>query len=245
MTGVTTTWPRAVTVDLDDTLFPQQEWLAGAWVAVARRGAGLGLPEAALLAALLEVAAAGSDRGGIVDGALDRVGGSRAHVPELVAAFAAHAPARLEPYPGAAQALRELAARLPVVCVTDGNPRVQQAKLDALGLRDVLHAVVVSDELEADGLRGRALRKPHPAPFRRALDLLGLDAAEVAHVGDRPAKDVAGAAAVGMRCVRVRTGEYAAVPDEPPAWRSRGWPIEGGPGKALKRLLADQRGRRR
>lgn len=32
---------------------------------------------------------------------------------------------------------------------------------------------------------------------------------------------------------------------EPPQWRTRGWPIEGGPGKAIKRLLADQRDRRR
>ena len=37
-------------------------------------------------------------------------------------------------------------------------------------------------------------------------------------------------------------GEFS---PEPPAWRSKGWPIEGGPGKALKRLLADQRARRR
>ena len=27
---------------------------------------------------------------------------------------------------------------------------------------------------------------------------------------------------------------------EPPAWRTRGWPIEGGPGKGIKRLLADR-----
>ena len=32
---------------------------------------------------------------------------------------------------------------------------------------------------------------------------------------------------------------------EPPAWRQQGWPIEGGPGKALKRLLARQRDRQR
>ena len=32
---------------------------------------------------------------------------------------------------------------------------------------------------------------------------------------------------------------------EPPAWRSRGWPIAGGPGKAAKRLLARKRERRR
>ena len=48
--------------------------------------------------------------------------------------------------------------------------------------------------------------------------------ADVVHVGDRPAKDVAGATAVGMRCLRVRTGEYADTPD--PAglvpWKSAG-----------------------
>ena len=32
---------------------------------------------------------------------------------------------------------------------------------------------------------------------------------------------------------------------EPPPWRSRGWPIEGGPGAAIKRLLARQRRARR
>lgn len=32
---------------------------------------------------------------------------------------------------------------------------------------------------------------------------------------------------------------------EPPTWRQRGWPIEGGPGKTIKRLLDEQRQRRR
>jgi hypothetical protein len=32
---------------------------------------------------------------------------------------------------------------------------------------------------------------------------------------------------------------------EPPAWRQKGWPIEGGPGRAVKDLLARQRERRR
>jgi hypothetical protein len=31
---------------------------------------------------------------------------------------------------------------------------------------------------------------------------------------------------------------------EPPGWRQRGWPIEGGPGAAIKRLLTRQRRRR-
>lgn len=32
---------------------------------------------------------------------------------------------------------------------------------------------------------------------------------------------------------------------EPPAWRQHGWPIEGGPGKAIQRLLDERRKRRR
>lgn len=32
---------------------------------------------------------------------------------------------------------------------------------------------------------------------------------------------------------------------EPPHWRTRGWPLDGGPGAAFKRLLADQRRRNR
>ncbi len=214
---------RGVTVDLDDTLFPQERWLAGAWRAVAARGGLLGLPEDELLAALHRAAAAGSDRGGIIDRALAELGGPAGHVPDLVDAFAGHAPSRLAPYPGVVDALSALAARAPVVCVTDGNPRIQHAKLDALGVRGLLQAVVVSDELVADGAAGRALRKPHPAPFRRALDLLGLPAGQVVHVGDRPAKDVAGALAVGIHPVRVLTGEYAAEPDGPHRpWRTVG-----------------------
>ena len=32
---------------------------------------------------------------------------------------------------------------------------------------------------------------------------------------------------------------------EPPAWRSKGWPVEGGPGISIKRLLEEKRNRRR
>ena len=210
----------AVTLDLDDTVFPQDQWLAGAWAAVADRGADLGLDRAPLLRALVRTAAEGSDRGGIIDRALAAVGvPPEEYVGELVAAFTGHAPARLTPYPGALEALGLLTAVVPVVLITDGNPGIQHGKVAALGLDRLVVHIVVSDELG-----GRDLRKPHPAPFRRALELLDQPAELVVHVGDRPGKDVAGAQAVGMRAVRVRTGEYAGLPD--PAglrpWRSAG-----------------------
>jgi len=41
------------------------------------------------------------------------------------------------------------------------------------------------------------------------------------------------------------SGSCSEFQPEPPAWRTRGWPIEGGPGKGIERLLADRRRRRR
>jgi FMN phosphatase YigB (HAD superfamily) len=41
-------------------------------------------------------------------------------------------------------------------------------------------------------------RKPHPGPFRRALELLGASAKEAAFVGDDPAWDIQGADGAGL-----------------------------------------------
>jgi len=199
----------AVTVDLDDTLYPQAAFLDGAWEAVADAGCDAGIDRGRLLAALLAECARGSDRGSIIDRAVAHVGAPAVSVPPLVAAFRTYAPPTLPPYPGALEALARLRALVPVACVTDGDPTIQRAKLGALGLERGFDAVVVSDEL------GRDRRKPHPAPFLRALDLLGVEAANAVHVGDRPEKDVAGPAAAGMSAIRVRTGEYADA-DVPP-----------------------------
>src|SRR5690349_19205205 len=130
MSGLTGRLPLAVTVDLDDTLFPQQDYLHGAWRAVADFGDRLGVPSEPLLAALCEIASLGSDRGHIIDRALAACGVSPRPelVAELVAAFRAHQPVSLTPYPGVAERLRQLREMLPVGCVTDGDPRIQHAK---------------------------------------------------------------------------------------------------------------------
>ncbi len=208
-------------VDLDDTLFPQSAYLEGAVAAVAGAAAARGLDGAAVRAALATEIAAGSDRGGTIDRALLAVGvpaaAVRDHVPALVAAFAGHRPAALPLYPGTAEALDALAAVLPLACLTDGEPGIQAAKLAATGLDRRLPVVVVTD-----ALGGRQLRKPHPAGLVEAARQLGVPASTLLVIGDRPAKDVAVAAAVGARAVRVRQGEHARVPDEPAAWAVTG-----------------------
>lgn len=66
--------------------------------------------------------------------------------------------------------------------------------VDRLGVGERVDAVVWSTDVGE--------RKPHPAPFLRALELLGVAAADALFVGDRLDEDVRGAAAVGMTTVQ-------------------------------------------
>lgn len=61
----------------------------------------------------------------------------------------------------------------------------------------------------ATGERARVLGKPSPDFFRLALDTAGVAAERAVMVGDDLTADVAGAQAVGMRGVLVRTGKGA------------------------------------
>ncbi len=204
--------PRAVTIDLDDTVFAQQAYLDGAWRAVAAAAGRRGLPEQALRAALTQIAAEGSDRGGIIDRALARCGvrARPALVADLVSVFRGFRPAGLPAYPGVPERLRELRQHVPVGCITDGDPSIQRAKIDALGLGQAFDTIMVSDEI------GRQFRKPHAAPFLAALGALGVAPGDAIHIGDRPEEDIAGPHRRGMRAIRVHTGEYADVADGSP-----------------------------
>ena len=222
---VTPVWdgppPLGVVVDLDDTLYPQADFLAGAARAVGAAAAAAGLDGAAVHTALLAELAAGSDTGGTIDRALLATGLDPARLPavlpELVAAFTGHHPDRLTPYPGVVEALTGLTAAAPLACLTDGTPEGQRAKLAATGLDRLLPVVVITDELG-----GRAARKPAPVGLLTAAARLGLPADRLLVIGDRPAKDVAVAAAVGARAIRIRQGEHAGAPDGPPAWAVTG-----------------------
>lgn len=204
---------RAVLFDLDDTLYPQDIWLATAWDAVADEAACAGVDRAAFRSALGDVAAEGSGKGRIIDRAADRIGAD-VDVGHLVETFRTCEVRLMSPYAGVTRALENLQRCFRTGLVTDGDPRIQRGKLHALRLERSFDAVVFSDEA------GREFRKPSPVPLLRAARRLGVDPSECVYVGDRPDKDVAAAQAANMRAVRVRTGEYAALPDEPPPWLS-------------------------
>jgi putative hydrolase of the HAD superfamily len=93
------------------------------------------------------------------------------------------------------ESLAELDVRLGIVSNADGLMGVRLAELEICqvgpGLGTNIECVVDSGNV--------GVMKPDPRIFEAALDLLGLDAAEVWYVGDMPAIDVVGARRAGVR----------------------------------------------
>lgn len=108
------------------------------------------------------------------------------------AAFAAFYAARNEVqlYADALPALQRLAARLPLISLSNGN-----ADLAQIGLRHLFTDCITAREFGA--------AKPAPGIFHEACRRLGLAPECVLHVGDDPQLDVDGARAAGLPCAWV------------------------------------------
>lgn len=103
-------------------------------------------------------------------------------------------------YPHVRSTLTELLRRGMRLAVLSDAPALQAwQRLHHLGLEHFFRPVVTFDDTGE--------RKPSPKPFRRALELLGLPAAEVLMVGDWPERDMIGARSVGMPTVFARYGD--------------------------------------
>ncbi|AGB36567.1 DUF5787 family protein [Natronococcus occultus] len=73
-------------------------------------------------------------------------------------------------------------------------------------------------------------------PDCRQFALRGTDGSQL-----RPYCEANGRCQTAAEC----SGSCPEFEPEPPSWRTKGWPIEGGPGKRCRRLLEDRRRRRR
>lgn len=93
---------------------------------------------------------------------------------------------QVEFYPDALEALRRIAARVPVAAVSNGN-----ADLQRIGIGELFAFQLGSREF--------GVAKPDPGIFHAACQRLGVEHAQVLHVGDHAEMDVAGAMRAGLR----------------------------------------------
>jgi putative hydrolase of the HAD superfamily len=200
---------RAVVFDLDDTLYPEREYVCSGFLAVsdwAARTLGFSAVKTAdQLTALYEQGI----RGRTFDIWLEKRGieERRAEcLEQMIQTYRAHVPC-LKPFPGMRELIMELGRSYQLGLVSDGLLSMQQNKWKALAFGDSFQAVVFSDAF------GRACWKPSRVPFEKVLDELGVSPEAAVYVGDNPSKDFIGARQIGMGTVRFRTvgGEHASA----------------------------------
>jgi len=92
-------------------------------------------------------------------------------------------------YPEVPEVLQQLQPRFQLAVVSNFDGRLRLI-LRHLGISKDFSYIFISSELGAD--------KPDPEIFRRAVNLMHLDAKDVLHVGDDPERDWKAAAAAGL-----------------------------------------------
>lgn len=187
---------RAIVFDLDDTLYPYRAFVRSGFRAVAcRLAAERGLQPSAVLRVLRRALASGQ-RGYELQALGDRFELPASLVASLAGLIREHPPSLRLPRESV-QVLRTLRMKWQLGVLTNGAPHVQRRKVAALGLDDLVDAVLFATEC------GDGNGKPAPSAFRAALDRLHVDAASAVFVGDDPRTDIEGAAAVGMKTIHV------------------------------------------
>ncbi len=196
------TLPRAVLLDLDDTILDDSGHAARCWrEACVEHVAELdGIDPMALHDVIERVRAwfwsdAERHRVGrldllgahreVIGRALREVGSSRAEAIELIAtSYQARRDSAIAPFPDALETVRWLReAGCKLALLTNGAAAAQRRKVDRFGLAELFDEILIEGEL--------GFGKPDPRVYRRALADLGVEACEAWMVGDNHEWDVA------------------------------------------------------
>jgi putative hydrolase of the HAD superfamily len=193
--------------DLDDTLYPERSYVDSGFRAVADYlQAHRGWDAAESLCFMYEVLER-EGRGAVFNHLLAQHGEHRTSaVRECIKTYRHHTPAiRLT---DSARRLLELLSP-PLYIVTDGHKLVQHKKVLALGIEPLFSKVFITHRY---GVRHA---KPSTYCFERIRARERCAWNDLIYVGDNPAKDFVSLNPLGVRTVRVRTGEHQQVLAKP------------------------------
>ena len=189
--------PPLVIFDMDDTLFPESEFVFSGYRSVAERV--WEDYEIDILPTLLKLFNEGR-RGDLMSIALliHKIKVNKNYVKDtLVPAYRFHAPI-IKPYldvRSTISKLKKLGHK--IALLSDGWHKVQQKKFDALCLNEFFDKVIFTDNL------GKDAWKPSKIGFQILLEYFNLESHDAIYVGDNIEKDFIAPNALGMQSVRI------------------------------------------
>ena len=193
---------HAVIFDLDDTLYPESQYVQGGYRAVAEHlRAQLGRAER-FEAWLWQRFLVGKSAGAF--DAMNEtfsLGFAAGQIQELVEVYRLHVPS-IRPFGGMADLLGRLRGAYAIGLLSDGFLPAQRLKLQALDMERFFDEVIFTEEL------GREFWKPSTRGFELMAQKLGLPHEACCYVSDNPAKDFLPGNSLGWRTVQyVRPGQ--------------------------------------
>ena len=176
---------KGVIFDLDDTLYPEKEYVKSGYQAVA------GYLEQKDLAEIMWRFFL--DGKPAIDECLKQTG-REDELEECVKIYRSHQPL-IRLYDGVAELMELLKSRgIRTGIITDGRPRGQENKLRALGLDQMAEDIIITDRLG-----GSQFRKPCDIAFRIMARRWKLPCENIIYVGDNLCKDFQAPAQLGMQ----------------------------------------------
>ena len=180
---------EAVIFDLDDTLFPEKDYVRSGYRAVAAAFPQIENMEGKLWDAFQRKLPA-------IDAVLEEEGLATTENKTLaLQTYRTHQPAlrlRIE----VAALLTELKKIKKLGLLTDGRPEGQWAKIRALDLEPYFDKIIVTDELG-----GPAFRKPNETAFRLMQKALDVPFEKMVYIGDNMKKDFIAPEKLGMQTI--------------------------------------------
>lgn len=181
--------------DLDDTLYPEIDYVASGFRAVAstleqrnccRRDHALSLLWKAFWL----------DRRHVFDQVLSAMPKAGFTVEELIQHYRKHQP-NISLRDGMAELLSMLSQGAHTAILTDGPVESQRMKVQALGLERSCGRIIFTD------LLGPGAAKPSTLGFRLLLDEYGVEPGRAVYIADNPQKDFLGPNSLGMLTIRL------------------------------------------
>ena len=181
---------RAVIFDMDDTLYGEKEYVRSGYAKIAQV-----LPQvedaAEKLWQLFE------EKKPAIDELLKQEGIDNEEIKKACLHAYRYQKPDIHLYPGVKELLEELRKEGYLLgVITDGRPEGQRAKIDALGLENLVDHIVVTDEFG-----GAEFRKPNPIAFQTMKEKLNTAYSEMCYIGDNIKKDFIAPQQLGMRSI--------------------------------------------
>lgn len=207
-------WSRikGVIFDLDDTLFPERQFVFSGYHAVALKVMeDYGIEIETELQQLFNT----GKRGDLFSEVLKNQGiqVDEKYILTLVECYRTHTPS-IQPFVDVKPILEHLKSKnIKLGLITDGWSNVQSNKFEALDIKHYFESVIFTDSLG-----GKKFWKPSNIPYQLTLENFDLEAENILFIGDNPLKDFLACNQLGIPSLRIRrplTEHFYKEPETP------------------------------